>query len=870
MNKINNNDKTNCPKRANIFSKETFDFCYGGKHYDVYRQNSAPYVLNNIRFCYDSRQQIETLSSQQILYKNDKCKERREIVLELTASNQYTDTDREQPVTLYLYKEGISKPLITVSECACDNEVLVVCDDKWNRLSVGHYFILVDSVVHDDRALPVPENYVLFPFVLLESGEHLQHPLLSGVRMERYSVLHDALGEMGKVALKIDLKALPVSYHQFTACCYNKHWICMGKGDTFWSNKQRKNGLTIRFTSSRRWVEGDYFVILLHNRQPFARIDCTMNREGKIKCTVASDFDVAFYALFMRFFEDKRCYWWHDAQFQPGLSLIRSSFLTQLYDYSLDKLREWHNLPTLLPTPCLLLCGIDRGYNKCIAEILVRSWNVHGTVTHITASSLLEKSCSMMANETFDFSEYTGQILYIDRLFSLFSGNAFGLVGKLVDALNADTFSALVLGGTEREIKQLFELFPELKPFFVAQKHYELSAFTIDDVLYLIEHALELKRITLDAVSWKTCYDYLKVMECTGRLAEWTVENVKDFIAQFVVKAMKQTMCSTVLNEMFEDSRLLEQAAIGPLSVSNAHGEADCNPYLDRLNELTGLSELKGSLKRMFDRMAFDAHRRSFGLVTGKSTAHHMVFTGNPGTGKTTVAKMIGKICRSLGILSNGEVIVTERSQLVGRYIGETERNVLEVLKQAQGNVLFIDEAYNLAGSQSENSNDFGKQVINALLTVMAQDNADMVVIMAGYKEEMDRMLEMNVGLKGRFSHNFHFPDYTAEELLQIGDRYLCECDYFFTPEARKLWNGFVERSFACKDRFFSNARWIKQVIENELIPAMAQRVMQQPASSDKVCYQTIVAEDVQKVIANAVALSKTVVPLRPVIGFRA
>ena len=145
-----------------------------------------------------------------------------------------------------------------------------------------------------------------------------------------------------------------------------------------------------------------------------------------------------------------------------------------------------------------------------------------------------------------------------------------------------------------------------------------------------------------------------------------------------------------------------------------------------------------------------------------------MIFTGNPGTGKTTVAKMVGKIYHALGQLSTGEVIVTGRSQLVGRFIGETEKNMQEILERARGNVLFIDEAYTLYDGASDHK-DFGFRVLESLLAVLALEHADILVIFAGYEKEMKAMMDANLGLWGRFPHQFHFEDYSVDELLQIG-----------------------------------------------------------------------------------------------------
>ena len=166
----------------------------------------------------------------------------------------------------------------------------------------------------------------------------------------------------------------------------------------------------------------------------------------------------------------------------------------------------------------------------------------------------------------------------------------------------------------------------------------------------------------------------------------------------------------------------------------------------------------------------------------------------------------MGKIFRSLGLLSKGEVVVTDRSQLVGRFIGQTEENVRNVLRQAQGNVLFIDEAYTLCDTTTDRK-DFGYRVLECLLTVLTQKSPDMVVIMAGYEKEMDRMMDANQGLRGRFPYHVRFDDYSAAELYEIGRDYMSSYDLTLTDEAANSLKSYIEVRTAQRTRNFSNAR---------------------------------------------------------------
>ncbi len=264
------------------------------------------------------------------------------------------------------------------------------------------------------------------------------------------------------------------------------------------------------------------------------------------------------------------------------------------------------------------------------------------------------------------------------------------------------------------------------------------------------------------------------------------------------------------------------------------------------LNKMIGLTDLKGEFANILSTVRFNLVRKSLGLKDSSTGSHHMLFYGNPGTGKTTVAKHLGRIFHALGLLSDGGVMVMERKNMVGRYLGETENNMESILKKAKGKVLFIDEAYTLCVKQDGDKNDYGQRVLESLLTKMAEPNPDMVVVMAGYEKELDAMLTSNTGLSGRFAHRLHFPDYSASELLQIGELILSNEEYELSDDARQHLLGIIENTVAHKGRDFSNARWIEQFIHHAIIPTMSRRVMALEKVNVKTC-KTITSEDIEK-----------------------
>ena len=262
---------------------------------------------------------------------------------------------------------------------------------------------------------------------------------------------------------------------------------------------------------------------------------------------------------------------------------------------------------------------------------------------------------------------------------------------------------------------------------------------------------------------------------------------------------------------------------------------------LQEFQKMVGLAELKESIQSHLNYVKLCNNRNMAGLES-RMPSLHMVFSGNPGTGKTTVADFIGEIYASMGILSEGNVIKVFKKDLVGTKVGETERKVKDIFNRARGNVLFIDEAYTL----NPNSNDggTGKIVLDALVDELGNDKSDMIVILAGYPYEMEELLESNQGLKSRFPNVFHFEDYSVEELLKIAIEGSAAKDFVFTPTAKKRLEVFIRREVLKKQKSFGNGRFVSRLITNTILPRMATRLSGMESPSVKQL-KTIVAEDI-------------------------
>lgn len=251
-----------------------------------------------------------------------------------------------------------------------------------------------------------------------------------------------------------------------------------------------------------------------------------------------------------------------------------------------------------------------------------------------------------------------------------------------------------------------------------------------------------------------------------------------------------------------------------PRTVGDVLRDSQVEAVMDELDrDLVGLAPVKQRIRDIAALLVIDRLRLAHGLqATSGSSAPslHMSFTGNPGTGKTTVAMRMAQILHRLGYVRKGHLVAVTRDDLVGQYIGHTAPKTKEVLKKAMGGVLFIDEAYYLY--RPENERDYGQEAIEILLQVMENQRDDLVVILAGYKDRMDTFFQSNPGMSSRIAHHLDFPDYAHGELLQIADRMLAGMNYRFTAGARAAFDEYLHRRIA--QPHFANARSVRNALD--------------------------------------------------------
>jgi stage V sporulation protein K len=275
----------------------------------------------------------------------------------------------------------------------------------------------------------------------------------------------------------------------------------------------------------------------------------------------------------------------------------------------------------------------------------------------------------------------------------------------------------------------------------------------------------------------------------------------------------------------YETKKIKNEETVSPLQMFEKlektfpHNEAErirCEKATEVLRELDALIGLQAVKKLIVELQAFieiQKRRERENLLVDQLVLH-AIFRGNPGTGKTTVARIIGKLFKEMGVLKKGHIIEVERADLVGEYIGHTALKTREQIKRALGGVLFLDEAYSLARGGEK---DFGKEAIDTMVKAMEDHKDNFILILAGYKEEMKWFLQTNPGLRSRFPLHIDFPDYSMQELLAIAEQMLRQRQYHLTEEAKKELENILFHKLIIKQEHNSNARLVRNLIEKAI-----------------------------------------------------
>ena len=303
------------------------------------------------------------------------------------------------------------------------------------------------------------------------------------------------------------------------------------------------------------------------------------------------------------------------------------------------------------------------------------------------------------------------------------------------------------------------------------------------------------------------------------------------------VTSVTAPQAQTVNNTAVQDT--------GARTVAQVMAQTQVQQVMDALDrDLVGLKPVKSRIRDISALLVIDRLRLNLGLAA-QSPSLHMCFTGNPGTGKTTVAMRMAHILHDLGYVRSGHVVAVTRDDLVGQYIGHTAPKTKEVLKKAMGGVLFIDEAYYLY--RPENERDYGQEAIEILLQVMENQRDDLVVILAGYKDRMDTFFMSNPGMNSRIAHHIDFPDYQEDELAQIAQHMLTEQNYKMDEPAQQAFAHYLH--LRKQQPHFANARSVRNALERARL-RQASRLFADP-------HKELTADDLSTLNAQDILASR-------------
>lgn len=294
------------------------------------------------------------------------------------------------------------------------------------------------------------------------------------------------------------------------------------------------------------------------------------------------------------------------------------------------------------------------------------------------------------------------------------------------------------------------------------------------------------------------------------------------------------------------------EAAEPIAAAAKAAPEPTLEELLAKLDRLVGLDTVKTEIRTLVNVARVREMRRKEGLKVPPS-GYHMVFVGPPGTGKTTVARLLGAIFHSLGLLSKGHLTEVDRAELVAGYVGQTAIKTDKVVQEALGGVLFIDEAYSLSPDNSDQ--DFGREAIETLLKLMEDHREDLVVIVAGYRDRMETFLESNPGLRSRFTRFIDFPDYTPEQLTLIFTKMSEEDGYTLAEGASEAAKSILNREYEMRTQNFGNARLVRNLFERSLTSQANRLVGGTPSRAD-LC--TLTPADITGVVPPKILTANT------------
>ena len=435
-----------------------------------------------------------------------------------------------------------------------------------------------------------------------------------------------------------------------------------------------------------------------------------------------------------------------------------------------------------------------------------------------------------------------GGVLFIDEAYTLKSndGDSFGAeaIDTLLKRLEDDRgkFICIVAGYTD-QMHDFIDTNPGLKSRFTQTIHFD--DYTPDELTEIFLHLASGKNFTVDEETKAAIH---RMFEQLYLRRDKNFGNAREArrIFKEAVERQSQRLVKQMTSPDFKESDMFALTT-ADLPLSQGETARPLDVVLNELEEFIGMRSVKDSIRRLAVQSMFMKQRAAMGAGSVQQMSMNFVLTGNPGTGKTSIARKMGEILQAMDILPTSRVIEASRATLVGKYMGETPKIVNSMCDKAMGGILFIDEAYTL----SDGGDMYGKEAIDTLMKRMEDDRGKFVVIAAGYKDKMEEFMMMNAGLASRFTHKLHIDDYDPDELLAIYKHMAQKEQYQFTPEAELKALDKIYKMVLTKTESWGNAREMRNLLDST-IQHLSERVSALPADQvTKETYQIILPEDI-------------------------
>ena len=437
-----------------------------------------------------------------------------------------------------------------------------------------------------------------------------------------------------------------------------------------------------------------------------------------------------------------------------------------------------------------------------------------------------------------------GGVLFIDEAYTLKSSDNDSFGSEAIDTLlkrledDRGKFICIVAGYTD-QMHDFIDSNPGLKSRFTQTIHFD--EYTPDELTQIFLNLSSAKHFTVDETTRNAIHRefeqlYLRRDKNFGNARE------ARRIFNEAVEKQSQRLVSLMNNPDFSEEQMYMLTA-EDLPAAQSSASRPLDEVLNELDDFIGMRSVKNSIRRLAVQSMFMKQRAAMGAGKVQQLAMNFILMGNPGTGKTSIARKMGEILQSMDILPTSRVIEASRATLVGKYMGETPKIVNSMCDKAMGGILFIDEAYTL----SDQNDQYGKEAIDTLMKRMEDDRGKFVVIAAGYKDKMEEFLQANAGLASRFTHKLHIEDYNEDELLAIFKKMAQKESYILSPTAEFKALDVICRMLMTKDDTFGNAREMRNLLD-ATIQQLSVRVSQLPPDEvTKETYQLILPEDINE-----------------------